>query len=46
MAARQALPRIFLGVERNAVAQRLLIARQEAVAMPAFRRPLVNWSSQ
>jgi hypothetical protein len=42
LAARQAPHRIFLLEKRSAVAQRLLIARQEAVAMPARRRFLGN----
>src|ERR1700722_4710856 len=41
--ARQTPRPIFLGVGRLAVAQRLLIARQKAVAMPNRRRLLMDW---
>src|SRR5258708_29474165 len=46
VAARQTPHRIFLGVKRKGVAQRLMIARQKTVAMPARRRPLVNRRSR
>jgi hypothetical protein len=46
VAARETSHRIFLGIEWKAVAQRLMIARQETVAMPGWRRPLMNRRSQ
>jgi hypothetical protein len=46
-AARELPPhRIFLGVKWLAIAQRLSVARQEAVAMPSRRGPLVNRRSR
>src|ERR1700731_2260433 len=46
VASRQTPHRIFLGVKWKAVAQRLMVAGQEAVAMPAWRRRLTNWRSR
>jgi hypothetical protein len=42
VAARAARNRIFLGVSWKAVIRGLMIARQEAVAMPAWRRPVMS----
>ena len=42
VAARHARSRSFLGVRRNGVIRRLTIARQEAVSVPAWRRPFMN----
>src|SRR3954467_15886633 len=42
VAGRHPPHRFFLLVERNAVAQRLAIARQEAVAMPGLLGTLLN----
>jgi hypothetical protein len=38
--------RIFLGVEWKVVVQRLMVTRQEAVAMPVRSRPLMNRRSR
>ncbi|MEH2627555.1 hypothetical protein V1292_005610 [Bradyrhizobium sp. AZCC 1719] len=43
---RHARNRIFPSVSWKAVVRRLLIARQEAVAMPAWRRPFKRWRSR
>ena len=42
VAARHARSRSFPGVSRKAVVRWLLIARQEAVSVPAWRQPLTN----
>src|SRR5664279_3517486 len=44
--ARHAQNRILLGVSRKAVIRGLVIARQEAIAMPAWRRPVMSRRSR
>src|SRR5258708_29177514 len=43
---RHARNRSFLGVSWEAVIRRLMVARQEAVAMPAWRRPVMSRRSR
>src|SRR6267154_4367342 len=43
---RHARNRSFLGVSRKAVIRRLMIARQESVAVPARRRPFMSRRSR
>jgi hypothetical protein len=45
VAPRAARNRIFLGVGWKAVIRRLMIARQEAIAVPAWRRPVMSGRS-
>ena len=46
VAALGAQDRSFLGVSWKAVIRGLMIARQEAVAVPAWRRPFMNRRSR